>query len=107
MLRRSRAVIARVPKFYLFDVGVAGRMAGRWIERSAGSGIGRAQFTFSLRVDGLIKRWLTILAERQDPEAGQALDSLADDPALASWYDVIEEAKIRRRARAIRAGHTV
>ncbi|MXW09636.1 MAG: ATP-binding protein [Gammaproteobacteria bacterium] len=47
-LRRSRAVITRAPKFYLFDVGVAGRMAGRWIERSAGPGFGRALEHFVL-----------------------------------------------------------
>ena len=53
------------------------------------------------------KRWLVILAEREDLEAGQALDSLAGDPALETWWDVIEEAKARRRAREIRARHTV
>ena len=40
--RRSRAVITRAPKFYLFDVGVAGRLAGRRIERPAGAEFGRA-----------------------------------------------------------------
>ena len=40
--RRSRAVIARAPKFYLFDVGVAGHLAGRRIERAAGPEFGRA-----------------------------------------------------------------
>ena len=40
--RRSRAVITRAPKFYLFDVGVAGHLAGRRIERPAGSDFGRA-----------------------------------------------------------------
>ena len=40
--RRSRAVIARAPKFYLFDVGVAGHLAGRRIERTAGPEFGRA-----------------------------------------------------------------
>ena len=47
-LRRSRAVITRARKFYLFDVGVAGRMAGRWIERPAGPGFGRALEHFVL-----------------------------------------------------------
>ena len=40
--RRSRAVIARAPKFYLFDVGVAGHLAGCRIERTAGPEFGRA-----------------------------------------------------------------
>ena len=63
--------------------------------------------TFSLRTDGLIKRWLVILAERPDRAAGRALDSLANDLTLETWFDVIEEAKTRRRASAIRARHTV
>ena len=41
-LRRSRAVITRAPKFYLFDVGVAGQLTGRLIERAAGPDFGRA-----------------------------------------------------------------
>ncbi|MYK68635.1 MAG: DUF4143 domain-containing protein [Gammaproteobacteria bacterium] len=92
------------------DIAALVKALGSWYDPwwgGLGSGSSLASSTFSLRVDGLIKRWLTIVAERQDPEAGQALDSLADDPALASWYDVIEEAKTRRRARAIRARHTV
>ena len=40
--RRSRAVITRAPKFYLFDVGVAGHLAGRRIERAIGTEFGRA-----------------------------------------------------------------
>ena len=47
-LRRSRAVITRAPKFYLFDVGVAGRMAERWIESAAGPDFGRALEHFVL-----------------------------------------------------------
>ena len=47
-LRRSRGVITRAPKFYLFDVGVAGRMAGRRIERAAGPDFGRALEHFVL-----------------------------------------------------------
>ena len=46
--RRSRAIITRAPKFYLFDVGVAGRMAGRRIERAAGPAFGRALEHFVL-----------------------------------------------------------
>ena len=34
--RRSRAVITRAPKFCLFDVGVAGHLAGRRVERTQG-----------------------------------------------------------------------
>ena len=40
--RRSRAVITRAPKFYLFDVGVAGYVTGRHIERAHGPEFGRA-----------------------------------------------------------------
>ena len=40
--RRSREVITRAPKFYLFDVGVAGHLMGRRIERPAGQEFGRA-----------------------------------------------------------------
>ena len=39
---RSRAVITRAPKFYLFDVGVAGQLVGRRIERQQGPDFGRA-----------------------------------------------------------------
>ena len=40
--RRSRAVIVQAPKFYLFDVGVAGHLAGRRVDRAAGREFGRA-----------------------------------------------------------------
>ena len=40
--RRSRAIITRAPKFYLFDVGVAGHVTGRRIERAHGADFGRA-----------------------------------------------------------------
>ena len=40
--RRSRAVITRAPKFYLFDVGVAGHLSGRRIDRASGAEFGRA-----------------------------------------------------------------
>lgn len=93
------------------DIAALVRALGSWYDPWWG-GLGghRSRLgssTFSLRTDGLIKRWLVILAERADPGAGQALDSLAGDPVLETWYDVIEEAKARRRARAIRASHTV
>lgn len=39
---RSRAVITRAPKFYLFDVGVAGDVVGRRVVRAAGPEFGRA-----------------------------------------------------------------
>ena len=100
------------------DIAALVQVLGSWYDPWWG-GLGRhrsrlASSTFSLRTDGLIKRWLVILAERRDrgsgqalDEPGQALDSLASDPALETWYDVIEEAKARRRARTIRARHTV
>ncbi len=40
--RRSRAIIIRAPKFYLFDVGVAGHLTGRRIEIASGPDFGRA-----------------------------------------------------------------
>ena len=46
--RRSRAVITKAPRFYLFDVGVAGYVTGRRIERPAGPGFGRALEHFVL-----------------------------------------------------------
>ena len=46
--RRSRAVITPAPKFYLFDVGVAGYLTGRRIERSAGQDFGHALEHFVL-----------------------------------------------------------
>ena len=46
--RRSRAVITKAPKFYLFDVGVAGHVTGRRIERAAGPEFGRALEHFIL-----------------------------------------------------------
>ena len=46
--RRSRAIITRAPKFYLFDVGVAGYLTGRRIERPAGPDYGRALEHFIL-----------------------------------------------------------
>ena len=46
--RRSRAVITKAPRFYLFDVGVAGHLIGRRIERAAGSDFGRALEHFVL-----------------------------------------------------------
>ena len=46
--RRSRAIVTRAPKFYLFDVGVAGHLAGRRISRTAGPEFGRALERFVL-----------------------------------------------------------
>lgn len=46
--RRSRAVITKAPKFYLFDVGVARHLTGRRIERAAGPDFGRALEHFVL-----------------------------------------------------------
>ncbi len=40
--RRSRAIITRAPKFFLFDVGVAGYVTGRRIVRKAGPENGRS-----------------------------------------------------------------
>ena len=46
--RRSRAIITKAPRFYLFDVGVAGHLTGRRIERAAGPDFGRALEHFVL-----------------------------------------------------------
>lgn len=46
--RGSRAVITKAPKFYLFDVGVAGHVMGRRIARPAGEDFGRALVHFIL-----------------------------------------------------------
>ncbi len=46
--RRSRAVIIRTPRFYLFDVGLAGYLTGRRIERPLGPEFGRALEHFVL-----------------------------------------------------------
>ena len=46
--RRSRAIVTRAPKFYLFDVGVAGHLGGRRIDRPAGPDFGRALEHFIL-----------------------------------------------------------
>ena len=46
--RRSRAVITRAPKFYLFDVGVAGHVCGRRVTRAQGPEFGRALEHFVL-----------------------------------------------------------
>lgn len=46
--RRSRAVLTRTPKFYLFDVGLAGRITRRRVEALAGPGFGRALEHFVL-----------------------------------------------------------
>lgn len=40
--RRSRAILLRAPKFYLFDVGVAGYLSGRRLDRAAGPAFGLA-----------------------------------------------------------------
>ncbi len=40
--RSNRQVITRTPKFYLFDVGVAGALTGRRIEQQRGEDFGRA-----------------------------------------------------------------
>lgn len=40
--KQSRDVIIKAPKFYLFDVGVAGALCKRVVEESRGEGFGRA-----------------------------------------------------------------
>lgn len=40
--RSSRQSISSMPKFYLFDVGLAGRICNRWIREPSGSEFGKA-----------------------------------------------------------------
>jgi predicted AAA+ superfamily ATPase len=46
--RQSRQVIRKAPKFYLFDVGVAGAIKGRHLEAERGEAFGRALEHFIL-----------------------------------------------------------
>ena len=46
--RRSRAVLTRTPKFYLFDVGLAGHVTRRRLEALSGPDLGRALEHFVL-----------------------------------------------------------
>lgn len=46
--RQSRQVIISAPKFYLFDVGIAGILARRYIEDKKGEGFGKAFEHFML-----------------------------------------------------------
>ena len=46
--RRSRAVLTRTPKFYLFDVGLAGHLTRRHLEALSGAEFGRALEHFVL-----------------------------------------------------------
>ena len=46
--RRSRSILTRTPRFYLFDVGLAGHLTGRRIEKAAGPEFGRALEHFVL-----------------------------------------------------------
>ena len=105
---REPAIRERWVEWETADIAALVKALGSWYDPWWGglrSGLGSS--TFSLRTDGLIKRWLEILAERPDAAAGRSFNELADEPALETWFDVIEEAKARRRARALRARHTV
>ena len=46
--RRSRAILTRIPKFYLFDVGLAGYVTRRRLEATTGPDFGRALEHFVL-----------------------------------------------------------
>ena len=46
--RRSRSIITMTPKFYLFDVGVAGHLGGRRLVRAEGPDFGKALEHFVL-----------------------------------------------------------
>jgi len=46
--RQSRKVITKTPRYYLFDVGVAGALTGRWLRAEKGEAFGRALEHFVL-----------------------------------------------------------
>jgi predicted AAA+ superfamily ATPase len=46
--RQSRRVITKTPRYYLFDVGVAGALTGRWLRAEKGEAFGRALEHFVL-----------------------------------------------------------
>lgn len=62
--RQNRQVIGRTPKFYLFDVGVAGHLQSRKIARASGESFGRALEHFVL---------MEILAHRSYAELDYAI----------------------------------
>ena len=94
--RRSRAVITRAPKFYLFDVGVAGYLSGRRIERPAGQDFGRALEHFVL---------MELLAYRTYRERDvpvrfwRTKSGLECDFVIGRRGEVAVEVKARRRPR--------
>ena len=93
---RSRAVITRAPKFYLFDVGVAGYLSGRRLERAAGP-------DFGLALEHLVL--MEILAWRSYREKNVSLrywrtkSGLEVDFVLGRDADVGIEVKSTRRVR--------
>ena len=93
---RSRAVITRAPKFYLFDVGVAGYLSGRRLERAAGP-------DFGLALEHLVL--MEILAWRSYREKDVSLgywrtkSGLEVDFVLGRDADVGIEVKSTRRVR--------
>ena len=73
------------------DIAALVKALGRWYDPWWGGQRPREEAsTLSLRTDWLIKRWLEILGERPEPEAAEALDALAGDRELDSWYEVVE-----------------
>ena len=46
--RQNRQIISKASKFYLFDVGVAGILADRWLHQEKGESFGRAFEHFML-----------------------------------------------------------
>ena len=68
--RREPAIAEPWVAWDTADIAALVKALGSWYDPwwgGLGSGSRIASSTFSLRVDGLIKRWLTILAERQTP----------------------------------------
>ena len=94
--RRSRAVITRAPKFYLFDVGVAGHLSGRRLERAAGPEFGSALEHFVLME---IRAWRSY-RERDVPlRYWRTKSGLEVDFVLGRDAEVAIEVKGTRRVR--------
>ena len=93
--RRSRAVVTKAPKFYLFDVGVAGHLTGRRIARTAGEDFGSALEHFILiayrAYSGRafpVRFWRTLSGLECDfvlgTDGGVAVEVVGGDPAVGA-----------------------
>ena len=95
--RRSRAVITRAPKFYLFDVGVAGHLCGRRLDRAAGPDFGRALEHYVLME---ILAWRSYRERDLPVRYWRTKSGLEVDFVLGREADVGIEVKGTRRVRS-------